>query len=417
MLAGDKWKRDDSYGARLDAFYGETENRPKFVWVNREDIFYHDTEYPLNVAAAPEYCAFPKKPWVFNRGMEWVRRDGIIVGYESAGILPLTGEKRVSAWFTGPDNRLGDEAEYTRFEKHSNRRRDGVVLPAFQFHLGQHPVLELDAAGTSSDWQFCVSLKGHSGPPLFSTPWHNDPVSAQIDLDTEMAPRGFDWNYPELHFVIGTWHEDHPGHTSAIRFRLRMLPRASVVGCLPVIRASTRAAEGVAIAAVAVDAEGRRLGKEHVRVQAAIGETKTPLDEAGQLWQGRLKGLPEGEHTVRLISEGAVQPEGRTEIRITDGRFYGFDRNLRWVTQGGKPVGPISGSDQGTFFFRNAGERGERMVQGQREWDGWDRSQPDSEHMHFWESLTPGELDERFHFLRQCGYDLLALHSHWGNWE
>ncbi len=111
--AEDPWITLDEYQERLETFYNETDTRPDFVWYNREDVMYHDHSYPPALAAAPEYCAFIKKTWVFNRSMQWIRKEGVVLCYEDAGFLDLTGEKQVSAWYTGPDNALKNEGDFS----------------------------------------------------------------------------------------------------------------------------------------------------------------------------------------------------------------------------------------------------------------------------------------------------------------
>ena len=37
--------------------------------------------------------------------------------------------------------------------------------------------------------------------------------------------------------------------------------------------------------------------------------------------------------------------------------------------------------------------------------------------MHFWESLSESELDQRLRHLGESGFSFTALHSHWGDWE
>jgi hypothetical protein len=403
--------------ARLETFYSETDSRPEFVWMNREDIFYHDLDYPSVIGEAPEYCCFLRKAWVFNRAMQWVRDEGAILCYEAAGEVPLTGDKQVSAWFTGTDNKVAQDGDHTRFEKNSPRYRDCLVLPSFQFHSGQHPVLALEVAEANTDWQLVVSLKGRGGRPQIATPWNAGPGRVEIDLASAMQRQGFDWNFPEVHIVIGTWNQDR-GHASRLRFRARLLPRSAVVACLPVIRTAERARrEGVPLAAVVLDAQGQHLGKEGVRVYASIGERNYPLAETAGLWKTRLKDLPPGDHIATIVAEGSSAAPTRTDVRITDGRFYRLEKGQQWLNRDGKLIGPLTGSYQGTLFFRNAGETDENLVQTQAEWDSWDRSRPDSEHMHYWESWKAEEIDERFRFLRQCGWDLITLHSCWGQWE
>jgi hypothetical protein len=411
------WIALADYQKRLETFYNETDTRPEFVWVNREDVMYHDHDYPPSIAGAPEYCAFIKKRWVFNRTMQWIRDEGAILCYENAGIVNLSGENQASAWHTGPDNTLKSEGDFSIWTKHSQRRRDCVILPAFQFHVTQHPIVELEADGGDSEWQFCVALKGRGGPPLIATPWHLGHVSARIDLFAELARRGFDWNFPELHFVIGSWGPD-PNKTSEIRFRARMLPRACVVGSLPVIRTAARGrSEGVPILAIAVDSDGRGFNPKDVRLSVSAGDYTAPMEHSGNVWIARLRDLKTGEHMAIINAEGALRDRAYVHVRVTDGRFYSMPRQQHWPIWDGKVTGPLTGSYQGTFFFRDAGTEDERMVQTQEDWNSWDRSRPDAEHMHYWESLTLRELDERFRYLATSGFDLLALHSHWGVWE
>ncbi|MGD0896383.1 MAG: hypothetical protein ABR915_01020 [Thermoguttaceae bacterium] len=407
----------EEYMARLEVFYHETDARPEFIWMNREDVMYHDLDYPSVIGEAPEYCCFLRKAWVFNRALQWVRDNGAILCYEAAGELPLTGEKQVSAWFTGKDNQVIQEGEFTRFEKHSRRYRDCLVLPAFQFHAGQHPVLALEVDEANTDWQLVVSLKGRGGRPQIATPWHSGPARAEIDIAAELARRGFQWNFPEVHLAIGTWHPSR-SHVSKLRFRARLLPRPAVVACLPVIRTAERAkSEGLPLAAVVVDAQGRRLGKQDVQVRARIGEQDCPLVETDGLWKTQVKDLPVGNHIATILAEGKLNATARTDLRITDGQFYRLEKGQPWLSLGGKPLGPLTGSYQGTFFFEKAGQPGEKLVQTQAAWDAWDRSKPDAEHMHFWESWKAEEIDQRFCYLKQCGWDLLTLHSCWGQWE
>ena len=415
--AEDPWITLDEYQERLESFYNETDTKPDFVWCNREDVMYHDHSYPPALAATPEYCAFIKKTWVFNRSMEWIRKEGVVLCYENAGVLDLTGEKQVSAWHTGPENALKNEGDFSIWSKRSKRRRDCAVLPAFQFHVGQHPILEVEADGGDCDWQFCIALKGRSGPPLVATPWERGHAITRIDISTELIRRGFDWNFPELHFALGSWNLD-PGRPSEIRFRLRMLPNACVVGCLPVIRTADRAtAEGFPIVAMAMDANGHSCAPTDARLTAFVGEHSVPMEYADGVWVARVRGLEAGDHIAVITAEGVIRASCHVDVRVTDGRFYSMPREKHWAIRNGSVLGPLTGSYQGTFFFRDAGSEDERMVKTQKDWDSWDRSVADTEHMHYWESLTLAELDERFRYLSASGFDLLSLHSHWGVWE
>ena len=404
-------------GERLDEFFGESDQRPEFAWTNCEDVLYHDISLPPEVAAAPEFSAFANSPtWVFNRATQWLRDAGTIVCYETGGNLLLTGVTQVSRWHSGPDNVLANEGDHTVFAKKSRRRRDAAILPAFKFRQDQHPVLEVAVTEANTAWQLCVTPKGRGGRPIIVTDWQAGPAKLSIDLAGELAARGFNWCYPELHLAIGTWNAD-PQHESRLRFRMLMPARAAIAACLPVIRTKTRAHEGVPLTAVVLDERGARVSGDQVSVSAQVAGRRVDLEEKEGVWRAVLANLTVGDHQILLRSEGHVQAETRCDVRITDGEFLTWAPKDRWASKGGKPIGPLSGSYQGTLYFRQAGRPGESMVQGQQAWDAWDRSADDSEHMHFWESLTEVELDERFRFLQQAGFDLTSLHSHWGAWE
>jgi hypothetical protein len=411
------WVLESDFQYRMESFYAETESQPKYVWMNREDIMYHDHDYPPSIAGAPDYCAFIHKTWVFNRAMQWVRKDEAILCYENRGILELTGENQVSRWHTGPDNELRNELDFTIWTKRSRRRRDCAVLPAFQFHLGQHPIIELDVDAGDAEWQFCAGLKGRSGAPLISTPWKRTKGTERIDLFAQLSRAGFDWTFPEMHFAIGTW-SSIPEKTSELRFRIRMVPHSCLVGCLPVIRTAERAhSQGVPILAVPVDAEGQVFSPNDLRLSVSAGASTQPMEHSDGVWRAQLRDLGTGDYTAILRSEGAIEAQAYVPLRVTDGRFYSMPRPRHWPIRDGKAAGPLTGSYQGTFFFRDVGTDDERMVQTPEEWSSWNRSEPDAEHMHYWESLKQSELNERFQYLTASGFDLLALHSHWGVWE
>jgi hypothetical protein len=416
--------KDPEMAARLAKFLEETEARPEYGWFNREDLIYHDGYdtyvYPSEVESHPDFWVFSRRvAWVFNRAMEWQRneKDGTILCYSRGSELILTGERQVSAWHSAPPNVLEQIGDVTRFVKHSGRQRDSAVLPAFQFHLGQNPDVELEVTEADADWQFCVSIKGRGGAPMLTSPWQRGAGKLSFDLQKELRKRGYDLQFPELHFAMGLW-TPKPAVNAQIKFKLRMAGRAAVVTGLPVIRTVERAGkEGVPLAAAALSARGELLGTSRVRIFATLGKQRIALTENGGVWKTVLRNLPAGDHEVTVASEGEFKASAKAVVRVTDGRFFKYDKESRWVTRDGKPMGPLSGSFQGTFFFRDAGLPAERMVQGQKEWDAWDRTKAPGEHMHYWEALTPRELDDRISYCALNGYDLVHLHSHWGLWE
>jgi len=411
---------DTDIVARLRKFLGETDARPEYGWFNLEDVLYHDQTFPAEVEAHPDIWVFGRQRiWVFNRAMEWRReeKNGTILCYCPTGELMLTGDKQVSSWHSAPPNALEQAGDCTRFIKRAARQRDSAVLPAFQFHMGQNPVLELDVAEADADWQFCVSIKGRGGAPMLASPWQRGSGKLTFDLERELQKRGYELQYPELHFAMGLW-TPKPADNAQIKFKLRMPGRAAVVAGLPVVRTAERARkEGVPLAAAALSAKDGLLGSGRVRLFATVAGKRLPLTEDGGAWKAVLRDLPVGDHEVVIASEGELKTSAKSVVRVTDGHFFKYDNASRWVTKDEKAIGPLSGSYQGTFFFRDAGLPSERMVQGQKEWDAWDRTKAPGEHMHYWEAVTPRELDERFAYLAKQGYDLLTLHSHWGLWE
>ena len=187
----------------------EEVRRPRYVLEGHEDEVYHDLPSHLGARATnPEYHAFVGKSWVFNRAMCWTEAPGdTLICHSAGGDLGLTGGNGVSEWFSDPVNIVtaDDDGGSTRFLRRSQRRRDCVVLPAFQFNIEQHPKVRLAVTEATSDWQFCVLMKGRAGAPLLASPWQTGPGESVFDLHTALRDHGFALHFPELFFVIGTW--------------------------------------------------------------------------------------------------------------------------------------------------------------------------------------------------------------------
>jgi hypothetical protein len=394
--------------------------RPQYVWENHEDRMYHDLDMRvLEIQSAPEFFSFIGQLWVFNQAMEW-HRDGLqdcIICHTRGRELPLTGEYQLSRWHTDPRNSLTHHGEETRFEKKSGRHRDCAVLPAFQFHVRQNPTATLSVSEASASWQFCASIKGRSGPPFLSSGWQIGPARFSFNIGDELKKRGYNLDFAEIHFVIGLWTDDSKASAS-VSYELKMPSEPTVIGALPVIRAANSiAVSGVPIAAVVLDEEGDRLGRSSVQLHAVINGQKIPLEEKDRFWLGNVHGLFIGDYEAKLISEGKVNQTGLLRLRVTDGEYFAYDKTKKRMTRGGKIIGSLTGSYQGTFYFREVGTPAESLVNTQEEWDNWDRSKPPGEHLHYWESLNESELTQRFAYLESCGWDLLHLHQHWGIWE
>lgn len=169
------------------------------------------------------------------------------------------------------------------------------------------------------------------------------------------------------------------------------------------------------ILAILVDAAGRRLtASDNVRVVASMGDRSIKLKEKAGLWRGTVVDLKAGDYRIDLISELAVKARTHLQIRVTDGVYWQYDSKLHLFRRGSKVPGPLSGSYQGNVFACNVGLPNESLIQGQKDWDRWDRSQSPGEHLFYWEALTSAEMDERFGYLASCGWDLLHVCQHWG---
>lgn len=397
--------------------------RPEFVWENREDAIYHEILFadPLTVRA-PEFWALMAQPWVFNRNMHWLRhQSGSLVCYEKGGQSFVTGEHGASRWFSDPDNHVSASGNETIFiQKSKLRRRDAVVVPSFQLHWGQHPTLRLSVRGATDDWQFVVSQKGRSGPPLLSSGWQRGDKQLTFDLAAQLQKRGWTNPYVELHFVMGVWAKA-PGDGSRVAFSLSLESEAAIVASLPATRTATNAQKGLPIAAVFTNAKGEVLDGQQVRITAKVGDKHVVLKAEGEMHTANLLGLAVGDHNVTLqahsLSGAELAPATQLIARVCRDGFFRYDRRVNAITHRGKIRKPMTGSFQGTFFVRDAGLPTERFVQSQADWDAWPRHDSPGEHQHYWESLTEEELHERFARLQACGWDLVHLHSHYGIWE
>ena len=295
-----------------------------------------------------------RQAWVFNRAMTWLDdKDGArgaVLCYANQSPLPLTGKKQVSRWFTGKANELADvDDRTTRFvKKDAKAEFDHALLPAFQFHVGQHPTAELEVTEATHPWQLVAAVKGRSGPPLYASPWQDKPGKLTVEIKKLCGRKGYRRHFAQLTFALFV-HTKEPKEPARVVFRLRLKGAEAIISSLPVIRTADRAkAEGVPVCCVVLNGSGRLLGKDEVRVWAH-GRNAVELAENGKgLWKGLLKGLGAGHHRVLLQSAakfaGDTFAESHLNVHITDGRFIGYDPKLKLLTKGGKPVGPLAGS-------------------------------------------------------------------------
>ncbi|NQU44751.1 hypothetical protein HQ520_15790, partial [bacterium] len=239
---------------------------------------------------------------------------------------------------------------------------------------------------------------------------------ARFDLADTLARKGYDLHFAELHFVIGIW-TDEPDEPGFVQFRMCMPGREAIVPSLPLIRTAGMARSSLLVSAVIVGREGNLLRKGEALLRARVGNHDTILDEEKGVWSGYLPALPAGEHCVVFEKDGEPPVKSRVVPRVTSEEFYGYDPTRKSCVRDGQVTGPLSGSYQGMVFFAEAGLAHEHIVQGQEQWQTWDRSAPSGEHWHYWEALTERELEERFIFLANNGWNVLHLCQHWGQWE
>lgn len=368
------------------------------------------------------------QPWVYNRAMVWLDGadglDGAILCYSRQSPLPLTGTKQVSKWFTQEANLLEDVDEnFTRFVKRSTEFSwDHACLPPLQFSIEQHPVAELVVRRSTAPWQFFVVVKGRSGPPLFVTPWQEGPAQLRVDLRELYRQKGYRHQFAEFVFFMalmtksGEWQ-------GVVEFSLQLVGGPTVAASLPVIRTADRAArEGIPVYAVVLDEKANRLGPEAVRVVATLGSDSMPLSASGdKIWHARFAGLPAGDYWSTIEATwhdgSGRKATGKLRICITDGQYVDYDPELRLLCRGGKPLGPVTGSYRGQILFRQLGRPEERPLRGEADW--WeaiaDRDNPDYG-FHFWEALTPAELDADYAYLARCGWQMIHLCSGWLWW-
>jgi hypothetical protein len=374
-----------------------------------------------------------REAWVFNRAMTWLDdKDGVegaVICYSNQSPLPLTGKKQVSRWFTSKANELSDvDDETTRFVKRDGKAEfDHALLPALQFHIEQHPTAELEVTEATHPWQFIVTVKGRSGPPLYASPWQEKPGKLTVELLKLFRAKGYQRHFAQLTFALFV----HAKEQATVAFRLRLKGGLAIIPSLPVIRTAARAeAEGVPVSCVVVKGAGKRLGKGEARVWAHGKDVIELADNGKGVWKGILRGLGAGDHRIYMNAvlggAGKVSGYSHISIHITDGRFIGYDEKLKLLTEGGKPVGPFAGSYRGAPMFKGIGTPQESLVQGQEQWAAVQGTVHEGQHFnhggplygfHWWESLTKKELDSDYAYLARCGWSVVHLCQGWWLWE
>ncbi|MDX2189476.1 MAG: hypothetical protein SFY32_06415 [Bacteroidota bacterium] len=405
---GPKYTNDKTQNGKHHTFEwinDTSEKRPKYVWENKEDVIYHEIYYPDElIQTAPEFYALMREAWVFNRNMLWHRNaNKSIIAYSLPENIQLTGEKSAAQWYSDPKNSISNLKEVTVFEKKSTiRKRDAAVLPAFQFHLAQHSVLIVEVIDASTDWQFVVSRKGRSGPPLLSSGWRKGSGKISFNLAEKIQSLGIQNPYSELHFVIGTWSET-ADKNEKISFKAYLEYTPAIVSCLTPIK--NKGNFPVSFYAPQVKA-----------LQIKGLENEVNLTQNGDFFVGEIPEKYANTGFELYASNDSIKP-ANIFVRKPKGTFSKYNKERNYVEIDGKVTKPLTGSYQGNIFFKDAGTSSESIINSQNDWDNWDRTEFPGEHQHAWESLSLTELKSRFSFVKSNGWDLIHLHTHYGIWE
>lgn len=390
--------------------------RPEYVWEGAEDIIYHSTEISNPYwSTAPEFYAFLSKNWVFNTAMKWLRtQEGNIFCYSEGDTLYLTGDKQVSKWFSDPVNNLLQSGNRSVFEKRSKIRvRDAAVLPAFQFHLGQHPILQIIVVDANCDWQFCIGIKGRAGKPLLTSGWQKGAKSIAFNISEELSRKGYELNYAELNLVMGVWMGDS-FKTGKVNFSAFMKTYSAALTSLPIIKRLENAKKGIPIEILYTDKSGKIIINDQLKPYCSFNSVKSEMQLSGNTYKTSLLFNQKGNHQVEFIPNFPGWPVQKQIIRVTEDEYFNYNKAIGSLVQNDSILSPITGSYQGAFYFSNVGETNEKIVQGQEEWNNND---PNKLRLHWWESLTRNELETRFSFLQKNSWRVLHLNQHWNNWE
>jgi hypothetical protein len=366
--------------------------------------------------------------WVYNRAMKWLDKaagvDGALLCYSEQSPLLLTGTKQVSRWYTGESNELVNaDQQFTRFVKRNAKSTwDHAALPPLQFPIEQLSTTTLEVRDATHPWQLLVVIKGRSGPPLYCSPWQHGAGKLSVDLLRLYRQKGYDHHFAEMNFFVAVC-TPLPDQKATIAFRLQVTGGPAIVPSLPMIRTQQRAAQnGVPIYAVVLDDKARRMGAHEVDVTATFaGKRLTLKPNESSVWKVDAYDLPVGHHDVKLHAvwraDARKSVETAFDIHVSEGQYVGYDPRLKLLTCGGVPLGPVTGSYRGQAVFRGVGTPSESLLHGEAAWNQAiaDPKRPDYG-FHWWESLTPAELETDYAYLQHSGWRLIHLCSAWLWW-
>lgn len=388
--------------------------RPEIGWFSGEEYIYHELRLKPEWQSAPEFTAFLERPYVLNRYFFWQRIDDFIFVYAKGGELPLSGEKAAGNWYSDNQNQIYHQGAYTIFEARSTHRiRDAVILPAFQCHLSQHPEWYIEVEESSAHWQIVLSIKGRSGKPLWHSTWQQGKARIRLPVKTLLSDKGYDNNYCELHLAIAIWKEA-PANAATIRFKAYAPTQQAIILPLPPIRPSKKALK---IPFLWLNNYGEPTTAIQAQISPSVGDTILPSFVQGIFFWVQMPPMPAGNHVlnVALQTENFHKLTGKQIVRFTteEQRLKATQPSTR-LAKGKDVISPITGTYAGIVHVKDPGTPNEKLIHKQEEYN----ELPDLErHYHFWESLTPTEMDQRMAYLASQGVDMLHLCQGWGIWK
>ncbi len=279
-----------------------------------------------------------RSPMTFNRTTTWVAspETGLVLAYDRADEVMLTGTRRASAWLENRLCRMEDaDAETGVFARPNDLDGyDCVAVPSFQWCVRQHPVLEYSLQPGAGKCMLKVTLVCPylgDGIEVYRSEESAGATEGRVDLWGIMQQRGLDYHqFGEIGVFI---YQDRPADPEAeqgtCRARVSLTGPGALLTTPPVIRTRERAAAGVPIAAIFPGSDGElRHGAER-RISASVeGGAPIELREEGGsgVFGARLFGLEPGEHRVLLTAAGEDGTElaASTTLVVTDGDFIGY---------------------------------------------------------------------------------------------
>ena len=266
----------------------------------------------------------------FNRTMRWLGPEegveGAVLAYDAAREVFLTGSGQAASWQVnrGCSIEPKDARASTFTRPNDLDGPDAVAVRSFQWCVKQHPVLRYDlrpAAGAC--WlkvTFVCPYLG-DGIEVFRCQPGSEAQQGTVDLLAEMARRGLGYHqFGEIGVFV---YQERPVDTSApcgsCDVVLRLTGDGALLTTPPLVRTSESVAEGVNLHAVLALPDGSLGHGNDVTVSGEVAGRPLSFSEVGDtgVFRTRLRGVGEGEHTVRLKGSGGGGRLYRNQLSLT----------------------------------------------------------------------------------------------------